>query len=113
MADETPSPPDRRTRELARRTARRRRVNVVTTVLTLAVVALVALVATDTLRVSAGEPSLAKGRTVITRVTAPSNPSHEIESIKRNTPPRPLSNAAPLRLWIGGDSLSGELGFQL
>ena len=27
-----------------------------------------------------------------------------------DAPPRPLSHDAPLRIWVGGDSLSGELG---
>jgi hypothetical protein len=111
MDDEQSQPgTDRRSRELARRASRQRRMNVVGTVLTLGIVAIVALVATDTLRVGGNGPTLASGKTT---VTTKSNAKSEVAKLKRTLPPRPLSNAAPLRLWIGGDSLSGELGFQL
>jgi hypothetical protein len=112
MADESQPSTDRRTRELARRASRRRRMNAVGTVLTLAIVALVALVATDTLRIGASGPTLTRG-TALTPATAPSDPGPEIANIKKQKPPRPLSHAAPLRLWIGGDSLAGDLGYQL
>jgi hypothetical protein len=104
---------DRRSREAARPVSRQRRLHNVGTVLTLGIVAIVALVATDTLRVGANGPTLASGKTTVTTVATKSNPKTDVAKLKRKLPPRPLSHAAPLRLWIGGDSLAGELGFQL
>jgi hypothetical protein len=108
---------DRRSREGARKAARQakrqRRMNVVGAVFTLGIVALVALVATDTLRVGGRGPTLAGGKVTTTTLPGKSDPKVDVAKIKKSTPPRPLSNAAPLRLWIGGDSLSGELGQQL
>jgi hypothetical protein len=112
MDDEPQTKTDRRTRELARRANRKRKMNVVGTVLTLAIVALVALVATDTLRLGASGPTLTSGKSV-TPATAPSDPGPAVAKLKRKEPPRPLSHAAPLRLWIGGDSIAGDLGYQL
>jgi hypothetical protein len=86
--------------------------NIVGTVLTLAIVALVGLIATDTLRIGASGPTLASGKAA-TPATAPSDPGPVVANIKKSKPPRPLSHAAPLRLWIGGDSLAGDLGYQL
>jgi hypothetical protein len=77
------------------------------------VVAFVALLSTDTLRVGGSGPTLASGKSTVTKATAPTNARPAVDKLKKRKPPRPLSNAAPLRLWIGGDSLSGELGFQL
>jgi uncharacterized protein len=111
--DEDQPNTDRRSREQARRDARQRRMNVVGTVLTVALVALVALVATDTLRVGGRGPTLASGKTSAPTSTLAGNAGNEVKQIKKTAPPRPLSHAAPLRLWIGGDSLSGELGQQL
>jgi hypothetical protein len=111
MDDEPQPATDRRTRELARRAKRKRRMNIVGTVLTLAIVALVGLIATDTLRIGASGPTLASGKA--TPATAPSDPGPEVANLKKSKPPRPLSHAAPLRLWIGGDSLAGDLGYQL
>jgi uncharacterized protein len=113
MVDDSQPSTDRRSRERARRAARQRRMSIVGTVLTLGIVAIVALVATDTLRIGGNGPSLASGKTTATRATAPSNAGHEVEKLNKTKPPRPVSHAAPLRLWIGGDSISGELGFQL
>jgi hypothetical protein len=113
MDDESQTSTDRRSREVMRRARRHRRVNMLGTILTLGIVVIVTLVATDTLRLGGTGPTLASGKTTLTNVTAPTNANPEIARIKRESPPRPLSHAAPLRLWIGGDSLSGELGFQL
>jgi uncharacterized protein len=113
MDDESQSGPDRRTRELARRARRQRRMSIAGTILTLAIVVVVALVATDTVRIGGRGPSLASGKTGLPPATAPSDAGPEVANLKRQKPPRPLSNAAPLRLWIGGDSLSGDLGYQL
>src|SRR5438552_1111957 len=33
-----------------------------------------------------------------------------VNSIKQQSPPRAISHDAPLRVWVGGDSLAGELG---
>ena len=104
---------DRRSREHARRTARQKRMNIVGSVLIVGVVALVALVATDTLRVSGSGPTLASGKSTPTSTTVAENSKSQVNQLKQAAPPRALSNAAPLRLWIGGDSLSGELGIQL
>jgi hypothetical protein len=112
MADESQPTIDRRTRELARRASRRRRVNAIGTVLTLAIVALVALFATDTLRIGASGPILTRG-TALAPVTAPSDAGPVVANLKKEKPPRPLSHAAPLRLWVGGDSLAGDLGYQI
>ena len=117
MVDESQPSTDRRTREQTRRDARhearQRRMNAVGTVFTIGILALVALVATDTLRIGGTGPSLASGKTTVTLATAPANANNAVKQLKLHKPPRPLSNAAPLRLWIGGDSISGELGFQL
>jgi hypothetical protein len=110
MVDE-PQPTSRRFRERQRRTRRQRRVNTVGTVLTFAVVALVVLVATDTWRLGDHGPTLASGKTKPV-ATAP-DASNAIANLKVSNPPRPLSHAAPLRLWVGGDSLAGDLGYQL
>jgi hypothetical protein len=112
MADESQPTTDRRTRDLARRTSRRRRMNALGTVLTLAIVALVALIATDTLRIGASGPTLTRG-TALAPATAPSDAGPVVANLKKQKPPRPLSHAAPLRLWVGGDSLAGDLGYQL
>ena len=111
--DDEPQSTDRRTRELARRAARQRRMNIVGSVLFAGIVVLVALVATDTLRLSGNGPSLASGQSAGTATTVAENSKSQVKKIKAEAPPRKLSHAAPLRLWIGGDSLSGELGLQL
>ena len=107
---------DRRTRErarlAARHAARQRKMHIVGSVLIVGVVALVALVATDTLRVGGSGPTLASGKSTATTVTTLA-PQPQVAKLKQRKPPRPLSHAAPLRLWIGGDSLSGELGYTL
>jgi hypothetical protein len=113
MVDE-PEQLDRRSREQARRTARRhRRLNIVGSVVMVGVVAFVTLVATDTLRVGGSGPSLASGKATLTATTTKGNAQPQVAKLKQKKPPRPLSNAAPLRLWIGGDSLSGELGYAI
>lgn len=109
---EHPEHMDRRSRERARRVARQRKMHAVGSVLVVGVIALVALVATDTLRVGRSGPSLASGKPSGTTSTT-LDPQPQVNKLKKRTPPRPLSHAAPLRLWIGGDSLSGELGYTL
>jgi hypothetical protein len=104
---------NRRSREAARRDTRQRRMNIVGTALTVAVVVLVALVATDTLRVGGRGPTLASARYHPTTTTVSPDATKAIARIKTPKSTRPLSNAAPLRLWVGGDSLSGDLGYQL
>jgi hypothetical protein len=112
MSDE-PELTDRRSREISRRAARQRRMNIVGAVLLVSVVALVGLVATDTLRLSGSGPTLASGKSTATSTTVAENSKSQVKKLKADTPPRALNHAAPLRLWIGGDSLSGELGIQL
>jgi hypothetical protein len=117
MVDEPTEPAtestDRRSREQARRAARKRKMNAVGSVLTLGIIALVALVATDTLRVGGRGPTLASGKSSPTTTTVKGNSQPQVDKLKQKKPPRALSNAAPLRLWIGGDSLSGELGYSI
>src|SRR5689334_6804468 len=105
-------PTDRRSRLRARKTRRQRRWNTFGTVLTLAVIALVVLVATDTFRIGSKGPSLASGKTKPAPTTT-ADAGNEIVRLKTQHQPRPLSHAAPLRLWVGGDSLAGDLGYQL
>jgi hypothetical protein len=110
MDDET-QPTSRRSRLHQRRSRRQRRINTVGTLVTLAVVLLVVLFATDTWRIGGSGPTLASGKTKLSPTTVPA--SNAIDNLKKSSPPRPLSHAAPLRLWIGGDSLAGDLGYQL
>jgi hypothetical protein len=112
MVDEA-KPTDRRTREQMRRAARQRRLNIVGSVLTVGIVVLVALLATDTVRVGGRGPLLASGKSTATSTSTPANAKSQVAKVKKSKPPRALSHAAPLRLWIGGDSLSGELGYSL
>src|SRR5689334_8210490 len=98
MDDET-QPTSRRSRLHQRRSRGQRRINTVGTLVTLAVVLLVVLFATDTWRVGGHGPTLASGKTRFAPTTVPA--SNAIDNLKKNNPPRPLSHAAPLRLWIG------------
>lgn len=86
---------------------------VVSFVLTVGIVTVVALVITDTLRVGGSGPTLASGKSIVPKPTAPAKAGPAVAKLKKRKPPRRLTHAAPLRLWIGGDSLSGELGYQL
>jgi hypothetical protein len=116
MVDEPelePEPMDRRSREQARRAARSRRMGIVGSVLAAGIVALVALVATDTLRVGGSGPTLAGGKSTVSTTTVKTNANQDVTKLKKTQPARALSHDKPLRLWIGGDSLSGELGYQL
>ncbi len=42
--------------------------------------------------------------------SATTHSSSKLTKIIAKNPPRPLSHDAPLHVWVGGDSLSGELG---
>lgn len=73
-------------------------------------VALAVLVATDTIRLGGGNPRLTREASAAAPlVVDPENPE-QAESLAKLEPPRPLSHDAPLRLWVGGDSLAGWLG---
>ncbi len=116
MNDEPVQPHiDRRTREharLAARQARRRhRVHVLGGAAGVALVGLVLLVTTDTLRFGGATPSFAGGKSATTTTTV--KPSTESGSVSTLPPPRPISHDQPLRLWVGGDSIAGELGYQI
>jgi hypothetical protein len=111
MVDES-QPTSRRERERVRRTRRKqRRVNTAGWLATLAVVVLLVLLSTDTLRVGARGPKLAGDKTNLS--TGTSSTTDAVAKLKNHTPPRALSNSAPLRLWVGGDSIAGDLGYQL
>jgi hypothetical protein len=56
---------------------------------------------------------LATAKSAATTTTVADHSKSQVKKIKKATPPRALSHAAPLRLWVGGDCLSGELGMQL
>ena len=96
----------RRERRAHRTRARWRRIAGITTSVLLVIS--IGLVATETVRLGGTErPSLAAGTvatttrraTTTTVTTTPTRPCRS-----------PLTDAAPLRLWIGGDSLAGSLG---
>jgi lysophospholipase L1-like esterase len=78
-----------------------------TTVLALAVVAL-GVVAWTTVRSGSGSNTPpARGTTTTVVVGSTTDP---ISGIVAGYPPRSLSHDDPLRLWVGGDSLAGEVG---
>ncbi len=54
---------------------------------------------------STGGTNAGKGATSSTQAVV-----SRLNKLKAHRPPRAISNAAPLRVWVGGDSLSGELG---
>lgn len=96
-----------RSARLARHRASRRQ-SATVLVLGLALVAL-GVVAWTTVRSSGDNtPPLARGTT--TTAHAPSDTNDPISQIVAAHPPRALSHDEPLRLWVGGDSLAGEVG---
>ena len=111
MADSlTPHSP-RRDRDRQRHERRLRLTKATAGAVTGAVaVALVALVATDTIRLGGSNPRLAREASAASPlVVDPENPE-QAETLAKLEPPRPLGHDAPLRLWVGGDSLAGWLG---
>ncbi len=110
MDDPSPLPDAHLTRRdrRAHRTRRRWR-RVATIVATVAVVVAFGLVATETVRIGGDDrPSLAG--TVSTPEPSRSPSSTTSTTIPGRTCRAPLTDADPLRLWIGGDSLAGALG---
>ncbi|HEY3671780.1 MAG TPA: DUF459 domain-containing protein [Acidimicrobiia bacterium] len=107
MADPATTPGDTPDRRDRRRDAKRRRgrraVSVVGSVL---LVAAVGLLATDMVRFGGDKPSLAG--TIQATGSDDESPAATTTTGARNC--RPLSANAPLRLWVGGDSLAGSLG---
>jgi hypothetical protein len=103
MTDEqSPDSIDRRTR-LA---TRRRRIRVVGTVVLIVLVVL-GVSAAKALRSNDGTPTAPGKHALGINVDPTTTPSGLPAGLK---PPRPLSHADPLRLWIGGDSLAGSFG---
>ena len=63
--------------------------------------------------ISGAGPTLASGKSTKPRPDGPTNSRKPQINKLKETLRHALSHAAPLRLWIGGDSLSGELGYTL
>lgn len=94
----------RRERRAHRTRTRWRRVAAFTA--TAAIVIGVGLVATETVRLGGTErPSLAGTVSTTEQHATPSTTTTPVRPCRT-----PLTDAAPLRLWIGGDSLAGSLG---
>jgi hypothetical protein len=105
MTDEAAPDTDSRRRRLA---TRQRRTRVVGAIVTVALIAL----GTGTvmaLRDNDKTSATPADKHATTTVTNPS-PGSSIATNLRAGPPRPLSHDAPLKLWIGGDSLAGSFG---
>ncbi len=110
MSDQIP--PTRRARETARVWhVRRNALIAVSVVIVLGAGAATAytLHTNADAKTPATSPSTTPGQTT-TIHTKPKQPQSIIDVIKQHNPPRPLSHDTPLRVWVGGDSLSGELG---
>src|SRR5262245_59360384 len=107
MVDPAPgsgTPASRRERRAHRTRTRWRRVAAFTA--TAAIVIGVGLVATETVRLGGTErPSLAGTVSTTEQHATPSTTTTPVRPCRT-----PLTDAAPLRLWIGGDSLAGSLG---
>ncbi|HEX5097347.1 MAG TPA: hypothetical protein VFX21_15070, partial [Acidimicrobiia bacterium] len=111
MPDDDVSPTSRSDR-LARRRHRIRWVAVlVVALIVLAAGSVAAFTLTDE------QPAVTSATTVPAgRVDNTSGTEHslgDVSDVSSTAPTRPLSNDEPLRLWIGGDSLSGSLGMAL
>ena len=111
MADSFIPHASRRERDRLRREHKRRKTKLtVVAAVSFVVVALVALYSTDTLRFGGGGTRLGeKASAAAPLVGDPRRPA-EAAALAKLDPPRPLSHDAPLRLWVGGDSLAGWLG---
>jgi hypothetical protein len=111
MADDTtlvPTPTSRRARLLAQRRRRRRRFLVALSVATVALgtAGAFALAGDD----EPGEKRAASPAPDVSVAAGEGGPVATIPADDVPQPPRVISHDAPLRLWIGGDSLAGALG---
>jgi hypothetical protein len=108
MADDTTLVPAATRRDRLSAHRRRRRTRVVIAVAAF-VVASGAAVAAASYNHSGSKPVSAatNGRTADDVVHQAVG---HVKTTKHTTPPRVLTHAAPLNLWIGGDSLAGEIG---
>jgi hypothetical protein len=106
--DALPSQPPSRRERLARRSRRARVRWAVAGVTSAALAASLAVAAFA----AGGDPD----DVTPTTVAGPLTDDHSLSSLRRlaeDAPKRPLDHDDPLRLWIGGDSLSGALGIAL
>ena len=105
MTDEDSPDTDSRRRRLA---TRKRRTRIVVAIVAISLIALgigTALMLRSNDETSA-TPADKKASSVLKRPA----PDSSIATVNKLRPPRPLSHDNPLRLWIGGDSLSGAFG---
>lgn len=111
MTDTTPDLVPHGARRL-RRWRRRRRNEIITSIAIASVLIVAGLVATDTIRIPSSEskPALAEEAP---SANASGTTSTGVTQAREKTPPRALSVVAPLKLWIGGDSLSWAPGISL
>jgi len=82
----------------------------VTAAVSLVAVTLVALYSTDTLRFGGGDARLEKKASAAAPLVDDPRRPEQVAALAELDPPRPIGHDAPLRLWIGGDSLAGWLG---
>ncbi len=111
MADSFLPHASRRERDQHLRERRRRKTKLtVTAAVSIVVAALVALYSTDTLRFGSGGVRVgAEASAAAPLVEDPYRPA-QASALAELDPPRPVSHDAPLRVWVGGDSLAGWLG---
>jgi len=111
MADSFIPRASRRERDRQRRERKRRQAKLTAVAaVSFVVVALLVLYSTDMLRFGKGGAKLgSKASAAAPLVDDPRRPA-EAAALAKLDPPRPISHDAPLRLWIGGDSLAGWLG---
>lgn len=111
MADSFIPHASRRERDRQRREQKRRKTKLtVVAAVSFVVVALLVLYSTDTLRFGKGGAKLgSKASAAAPLVDDPRSPA-EAAALAKLDPPRPINHDAPLRLWVGGDSLAGWLG---
>jgi uncharacterized protein len=106
MAEFSSDPSASRRRDAQRQRQRRAtQKRIVTGALITVIVVLAALWFSDTLRIPTDGPTLAGGA-----VSDKPAPTIDTNPVTTETPHRALTSDAPLKLWIGGDSLAGALG---
>ena len=105
MTDEQPPDPQSRRARLASRRSRLRVLGAMLALVVLIGVLTAAVALREDSNGGAVTPSPANHRLKIGRATAP-----QLGALSKVGPPRALSHADPLRLWIGGDSLAGSFG---
>src|SRR5262245_30145140 len=111
MADDTllvPAHVSRRDRLVAARRKRRRKIVVATTIAVLAFGSAAAYAITRDTAAASKQAASKHG----TEAAAARKPAElpQVDGLKQKTPPRALTHANPLRVWVGGDSLAGGFG---